>query len=190
MSNEPHDFGRAELLGAEAIGQPGSRRFRLFARSRRGAAALWMEREQLEALSLAIDQMLTQISGGDVLRPEALANVPVPPGAPDDFPNTPDVEFQVAQLQLGYDEDRDLILLRASPIEVEEREGGLVVREDVQPLFSALISRAQASALSAHVIALMASGRPGSRFWCPPMEQPHVCVKQLGFLPIVLILRM
>src|SRR5262244_282316 len=49
MSNEPHDFGRAELLDAEAIGQPGSRRFRLFARSGRGSAVLWMEREQLEA---------------------------------------------------------------------------------------------------------------------------------------------
>lgn len=184
MSNEPHDFGRAELLGAEAIGQPGSRRFRLFARSRRGAAVLWMEREQLEALSLAIDQMLTQISGGEVLRPEALANVPPPPGAPDDFPSVPDIEFQVAQLQLGYDEDHDLILLRASPIEVEEREGELVVREDVEPLFSTLITRMQASALSAHVIAIMASGRPRCPFCGRPMEQPHVCEKQNGFHPI------
>ena len=58
-----HDFGRAELFDAEAIGQPGNRRFRIFARSPYGSATLWMEREQLEALSLAVDKLLAQVSG-------------------------------------------------------------------------------------------------------------------------------
>ncbi len=51
MSGALHDFGRAELVDAEAIGEPGHRRFRLFARSSYGTASLWLERQQMEALS-------------------------------------------------------------------------------------------------------------------------------------------
>jgi uncharacterized repeat protein (TIGR03847 family) len=184
MSDEMHDFGRAELLDAEAIGQPGERRFRLFARSPHGTASLWMEREQLEALSLAIDQMLTQISEGDVLHPEALAEVPAAPGAPADFPDEPDVEFQVAHMQIGYDEDRDRILMRAAPLELVERDGEMAVREDTPALFSAYITRAQATTLSAHIVAILARGRPRCPFCGRPMEQPHVCEKQNGYHPI------
>ena len=49
------DLGHLNAFGAEAIGQPGQRRFRLFARSKRGAAFFWMEKEQLNHLSLIID---------------------------------------------------------------------------------------------------------------------------------------
>ena len=73
MSDDLQELGRAELLDAEAIGQPGNRRFRIYARSSRGTASLWLEREQMEALSLAIDQLLAQAAGGMVLRAEAQA---------------------------------------------------------------------------------------------------------------------
>jgi uncharacterized repeat protein (TIGR03847 family) len=184
MSDEMRDLGRVELLDAEAIGKPGERRFRLFARSPRGTASLWMEREQLEALSLAIDQMLTQVSEGDVLRPEALAEVPDAPSAPADFPEEPDIEFQIAQMQIGYDEDRDQILMRAAPLQLVEQDGELAVREDAPMLFSAYITRAQASTLSAHIMGILARGRPRCPFCGRPMEQPHVCEKQNGYHPI------
>src|SRR5690349_17358026 len=117
MSSDLNDFGRADLLGAEAIGEPGQRRFRLFARSRHLTASLWLEREQMEALSLALDQLLAQISGGTVLRAEAQAQAPKPPGAPADFPDDTDIDFRVAQLTLGYDEDADAVLLLAAPLD-------------------------------------------------------------------------
>jgi uncharacterized repeat protein (TIGR03847 family) len=184
MSDEQRDFGQAELFDAEAIGQPGNRRFRLYYRSHRGTASLWLEREQMEALSLAIDQMLAQISGGDVLRPEALANPPTPPSAPPDFPEHPDVEFRVAQMQLGYDEDGDRIILRAAPLELVEQDGELAVREDVEPQFSASISRAQATRVSSHIVGILASGRPRCPFCGRPMQEKHVCEKQNGFHPV------
>jgi uncharacterized repeat protein (TIGR03847 family) len=183
MSDRQHDLGRVELLDAEAIGQPGGRRFRLFARSPRGTASLWLEREQLEALSLAIDQMLAQISGGEILRMEAMASVPAPQGAPEDFPDDPGIEFHIGQMQIGYDEDRDLILMRAAPMELIEQDGELVVREDVEPQFSADISRAQASRLSQHIFAVLAGGRPRCPFCGQPMEERHVCAKQNGYHP-------
>ncbi len=186
MSSELHDFGRTDLLDAEAIGQPGQRRFRLFARSAHGTASLWLEREQMEALSLAIDQLLAQVSGGTVLRPEAQANVPRPPGAPSDFPEEPDVDFKVAQLTLGYDEDSDLIVLLAAPLVVVEQEGELVAQEDVEPEFAARISRQQATRLSGHITGALAGGRPRCPFCGLPMEPEHVCVKQNGYHPVEL----
>ena len=181
-----HDFGRAELFDAEAIGQPGNRRFRIFARSPYGSATLWMEREQLEALSLAVDKLLAQVSGGDILRPEAMANIPTPPGAPSDFPETPLLEFQVANMQLGYDEDRGFVLVRAAPLELVEREGELMVSEDVEMLFSIFISRSQALRLSQHIVSILATGRPRCPFCGRPMDTAHVCEKQNGFHPAAL----
>jgi uncharacterized repeat protein (TIGR03847 family) len=186
MSSEIHDFGRAEILDAEAIGQPGQRRFRLFARSPRGTASLWLEREQMEALSVALDQMLAQISGGEVLRPEAQASRPKPPGAPADFPEEPDVDFRVAQLTLGYDEDNDTVVVLATPLELIEEDGEMRAREDVGPRFATRVSRQQATRLSGHITGVLAGGRPRCMFCGLPMEPDHVCAKQNGYHPVEL----
>ena len=45
------ELGTAELLGADAVGQPGQRRFCLFVRGRHGTALMWMEKDQLNRLS-------------------------------------------------------------------------------------------------------------------------------------------
>lgn len=186
MSSELHDFGRAELLDAEAIGQPGRRRFRLFARSARGTASLWLEREQMEALSLALDQLLAQVTGEAVLRPEAQANVPKPPGAPEDFPEETDVDFRVSQLTLGYDEESDVIVLLATPLELIDPEEQIAPTDDAEPQFAARISRQQASRLSRHIGGALAGGRPRCPFCGLPLEPEHVCAKQNGYHPVEL----
>ncbi len=184
MSDEPQELGRAELLDAEAIGQPGNRRFRIYARSPRGTASLWVEREQMEALSLAIDQMLAQIAGGIVLRAEAQSARPAPPGAPADFPEEPDVEFQVGKMQISYDEETDLITLRVAPILLIEQEGEMVAADDPDFLLSITSTRMQAERLSAHISAILAAGRPRCPFCGRPMQDGHVCEKQNGYHPV------
>jgi uncharacterized repeat protein (TIGR03847 family) len=184
MSDDLQELGRAELLDAEAIGQPGNRRFRIYARSSRGTASLWVEREQMEALSLAIDQLLAQVAGGMVLRAEAQASPPLPPGAPADFPEDPDVEFQVGQMQIGYDETTDLITLRAAPLLLIEQEGELVTADDAEFLLSITSTRTQAERLSAHITAILAAGRPRCPFCGRPMQDGHICEKQNGYHPI------
>jgi uncharacterized repeat protein (TIGR03847 family) len=187
MSSALHDFGQAEFLGAEAIGQPGQRRFRLFAGSPHGTASLWLEREQMEALSLALDQLLAQVSGGVILRPEAQTSVPKPPGAPPDFPEHPDVDFRVSQLTLGYDDDHDAVVLLAAPLElVEDEEGEMRVRDDAPPQFAARFSRQQAMRLSGHITGALAGGRPRCPLCGAPAEPAHVCVKQNGYHPVEL----
>jgi len=183
MSDDVYDFGRAELFDAEAIGQPGARRFRLFARSPRGTASLWIEREQMDALSTAFEQLLAQVSGVATLRAEAQANPDPVPGIPADFPIAPDLDFSVGQMQIGYDEENDRILVRAAPLELIEEEDGLTVREDSEPLFSTIISRGQATRLIAHINAILAGGRPRCPFCGRPMQGKHICDKQNGFHP-------
>src|SRR6266702_3114665 len=68
------DLGPIEIVGAEAIGQPGQRRFRLFAMIHNISVALWMEKEQLNNLSIALDRILAQLTEGRILRTEAQAS--------------------------------------------------------------------------------------------------------------------
>jgi uncharacterized repeat protein (TIGR03847 family) len=186
MSQEFNDYGRVDIVGAESVGVPGNRRFRLFFAGRRGTAGLWLEKQQIEELSLALDQLLAQASGGDALHIEATAAAVEPPHAPADFPDSPDVEFQVAGMQIGYDEGRDLLLIRAAPLEVFERDGELFARADADPQFEAYFSRGQAARLSANLFAIIATGRPKCPFCGEQMTEPHVCEKQNGYHPAVL----
>src|SRR5437868_2629959 len=128
------DLGPIDVLGADAVGQPGQRRFRLFAQNIRGSVVVWMEKEQLNSLSLAIDRFLALITEGQVLRTEAVAGrQPLPAGMPIDFPRQPTYDIQMGQMRLNYDEHRALLMLSAVPLEIlmeRGQEPQLVLRED------------------------------------------------------------
>jgi uncharacterized repeat protein (TIGR03847 family) len=185
VSDDLSAIPRAELLDADTVGEPGARRFRLFARSGGTTAILWVEREHFERLSLAIDRLLARVTDGKVLRREASAQTVSPPGPPPGFPTTPQIEFQVAGMQMGYDIERKLVLVRASPLVIEEGDDDeLTVREDVEPLFSAFINLAQAQHLSEHMVAALSSGRPRCPYCGQPMESPHLCPRSNGYHPV------
>ena len=61
MTFRHHDYDRLAILEAEAIGEPGNRRFRLIAGVPGDAVTLWMEKEQLNALGLALGELLLQL---------------------------------------------------------------------------------------------------------------------------------
>jgi uncharacterized repeat protein (TIGR03847 family) len=186
MSEDQIDFGRAQVLGAEAIGEPGHRRFRMYVRSQRGSASLWVEREQLDTLGQAMEQLEARLTSGMRLQIEAVARGPKPPGAPADFPEEPDVEFAVGNLQIGYDERHDRIILRAGPLILLERDGEYFATEEAELPFSFYFSRAQAEQLSMNIRGIIAAGRPRCPFCNRPMEPNHMCEKQNGFHPAAL----
>ena len=184
------DLGQVDVLGAEAVGQPGQRRFRLFVRSRRGSAIMWMEKEQLNGLSLALDRFLAQLTEGQVLRTEAQAGQPpTAEGMPVNFPSTPDYEFQVAQIKIGYEEVGGLFLLSVVPLDIvmgPGQEPEAVIDEDAAVLF--FFSQQQAQQLTTAISVIVSAGRPVCPLCGTPLDGgPHACVKQNGHHKIVLV---
>lgn len=185
------DLGPVEIVGVEAIGQPGQRRFRLFALVRDISIALWMEKEQLNNLSIALDRILAQLTEGRILRTEAQATPPPPPeGAPARFPAKPTYEFQVGQLRISYDERRGLLVLISVPMEIVMEPGQepqIILREDNSLSFRFTLQ--QAHQLTSSITILVSSGRPVCPLCRMPLDGgPHACVKQNGHRELVQVL--
>src|SRR5947209_2882693 len=96
------DLGPVSILGADTVGEPGQRRFRLYTQAGTRSAIMWMEKEQLNTLSLALDRALAQLTDGRVLRAIAQAGPkPEAEAMPANFPGRPTFEFQVGQIRIG-----------------------------------------------------------------------------------------
>ena len=94
------ELGLVFVLGTDAVGQPGQRRFRLFLRATHGSAIIWLEKQQLAGLSEALDRTLALITEGQILRTEARAGGLLPAeGMPSDFPRYPTHDVQVGQMR-------------------------------------------------------------------------------------------
>src|SRR5579885_3209277 len=186
------DLGMAKTLGADAVGKPGQRRFRLFVSTQRSSAILWMEKEQLLNLSLVIDRVLAQISEGRILRTEAQAGglSPVAGDLPVDFPSPATYDFQVGQLRLSFDSDQEAFILAAVPFDIIEDESGepqLSLRAEDGLTF--LFTTEQAQFLTSRITFLVNSGRPLCPLCHTPLDGgPHSCVKQNGHRQIIQLL--
>ncbi|HYO49084.1 MAG TPA: DUF3090 family protein [Chloroflexia bacterium] len=168
MRRPRHNMGRIDWIGAEAIGVPGQRTFRVLVQSQAGAAQLWMEKEQLQQLAEAIARMAVEIDterGSEVRNTPVLADNPKPP----DFPANPAIEIRVGTLGLRYDPQRDLIALEAYDVEAPEGE---------VPAFRCLATRRQMETLQANSLEVVSSGRPRCPFCHAPLPSvgmPHFC---------------
>ncbi|MBV9231854.1 MAG: DUF3090 family protein [Chloroflexi bacterium] len=184
------DLGPVSVLGADAVGQPGQRRFRLFAQSARGSAVMWMEKEQLNSLSIALDRALALLTEGQVLRTEALAGAKsLPESMPVDFPRNPTYDFQVGQMRLNFDESDATFLLGVTPLEILMERGEepqVIMREEDSVSF--VFTQEEAQHLSNAITAVVSAGRPVCPLCHTPLDGgPHACVKQNGHREIIQI---
>lgn len=182
------DLGPISIIGADAVGGPGQRRFRLYAQAGARSVIMWMEKEQLNTLSLALDRILAQITEGKVLRAIAQAEPkPEVAGIPTNFPDRPTFELQVGQLRIGYDESRTLLALIAAPIEIvleRGQEPRAIIRED--EAVSIFFTMQQAQVLTSSITALVTSGRPVCPLCNKPLDGgPHACVQQNGHKEVI-----
>jgi uncharacterized repeat protein (TIGR03847 family) len=157
-----------DWIGAEAVGVPGQRTFRLLVSAGGRYAHLWLEKEQLQALAEAIGRLLLEIdaSQGKDLRPER--NIDSPP-KPGDFPSEPEIDFHVGALTLRYVSDRDRIALDASDSGAEE---------DAAPEFRCLATKNQMEALQNASLEVISAGRPRCPLCGTPLPAagiPHFC---------------
>ena len=163
-----YEFGPAFLIDAEAIGEPGQRTFRIIISSGHEVASLWLEKEQLQALGVAIRrQLATQRRPRRALDPNdlpALHNTPLPP---------PSVDFRVGQLALGYDPDHDTFVLQADDAEVDPSD---------QSLFACQVTADQAWVLAQRIEMIVAAGRPPCPLCGAPLNrgEDHICPRSNG----------
>lgn len=165
-ANAKHDLGALRAFETEAVGEPGQRRFRLRIATEEMSASLWLEKEQVRALSTAIQQVLSQHRRSeDGKRPSSQ-----PLGA---FPLNPDLDFQVGRLALAYDDDADVLAIYATDVEAGQEAPIATLR--------ATFSRTQARLFSAQADETVEGGRP----LCPLCKEPvdgysHLCPPSNG----------
>ncbi len=186
MSQELIDFGIPDYFEAEALGQPGNRRFRLIAKKGARTASLWVERADVELLSQAINQVLAEVGESDTLRIEG-ALLGAPPQPRSDFPQSPDIELRVGRWAVGYDSTNDLVVYIAASIEMalETTES-----DEIVPEFRVLLARDTAERFADAAEALVAAGRPRCPLCDTPLnyiDEPHTCVKQNGHHKVELV---
>ncbi len=168
MSKAQHDLGRVFSLKADAVGKPGSRRFYVFVKSASGeSATLWIEKEQLFNLAVAIKRVIIiveqQSSGSETnASPSASGGVP--------SLEAPAMELEVRRLALGYDEGSGLYTLNC--YESEETGSEITV--------SLTATSQQIDALADESFTVCAAGRPRCFLCGAPLEPGHVCPRHNG----------
>ncbi|MBI4494880.1 MAG: DUF3090 family protein [Chloroflexi bacterium] len=160
MQEEAFPLGPLAALGAEALGQPGQRTFRIRAQTEEVGATLWLEKEQLQALAVAIEQLLIQI-------PRPLEGEQTP--SMNVFREPPAIEFKVGRLALGYVEESDLVALLVHSVDADPEGPATLV---------CLASRPQCRGLSRQIIEVCAAGRPRCPLCSDPINpEGHHCVR-------------
>ena len=166
----------AQRLRVEAIGEPGQRRFRLLAIVGGETTIIWMEKQQLQALGLALEQLLAQLPDG---APDLS-----PTSAPIEFDSTTRRQFRAGRMELGYDERQDRIVVVAHDLNEDDEEESLPIGGNDDDDFACRITREQAREISADAAAVVSAGRPRCTMCGSPMGPgPHVCPQQNGHLP-------
>jgi uncharacterized repeat protein (TIGR03847 family) len=163
MDTPVNDYGRAQAIDAEAVGQPGRRRFRVLVQSSGGTASVWMEKQQLAGIGEWFEEEVQRL---DREQPaDAAGEEPGPIAA------IYDLEFTAGQIALGYIEPEGLFALQCFDLAA----GG------TRPTFRCLVSRGQARALSAKIATVVAAGRPICPLCAMPMEpEGHHCPRSNG----------
>ncbi len=161
MDSAKHNFGEAEKIRTEAIGVAGKRIFRILIDCpTRAAATLWLEKEQVYGLSMAMKKM------AGAKEPEGRAN-------PDaDFPDVAEadsaplspgvlLEFKVSRLGLAYGpgESRVTVFFYDECDEVSEGEEEYEAEAVSPPALQVNIGQAQMDEFITQSLDECASGR-------------------------------
>jgi uncharacterized repeat protein (TIGR03847 family) len=168
------DFGRVSSLEAEAIGQPGQRTFRLRVSSGGRTASLWLEKEQLQALALALMRLLVQMGQPEYIPAAGAAANPLSP-----FPEEPSLDLKVGRLGLGLDQAEGSVVFFAYEVEEAEEES-----EQAEAALACRAAPAQCRDLVAMIEGIVAAGRPICRLCLAPIDpEGHVCARSNGHRP-------
>ena len=172
MAGTTFELNPVQTITTGFIGQPGKRVFYLQGVDEKDVVTLIVEKQQVEALAQGIEQFLEELqekfpeleaASADYNPAFMTLAVPVDPA------------FRVGQLGLGYDQDRDLLVLVAQGV---VPDGGESDDADSARFFA---TRAQMRALGAYGLELVKQGRPTCGNCGQPMDpEGHFCPRSNG----------
>jgi uncharacterized repeat protein (TIGR03847 family) len=165
MSAEIIELDDVDGLGAGAVGEPGQRAFYIQARTEHTQLTVLVEKEQVDLLATEAVAFLDQIAEK---YPELPFDLP-PTQSSLREPTVP--LFRARLIGLGFDTERELVLLelRERSQEEEEVADDAIDDEDAEGYVARIYAtRAQVRAMAARGAEAVAGGRPP----CPLCEQP------------------
>ncbi len=171
-----HDLGLADSAEAESIGKPGERTFRIVAKSGRGKATIWMEKEQLRQVGVSIKELTAAHP--------AVRN-PAPPDARAAGARRFDVELRAGEMSLRHDPASDAFTLSASSASEDddqpETQAGTPA-PDEQPVDVVMtLTREHAERLADRALEAVAAGRKPCPLCGAPLDPGgHFCARKNG----------
>jgi uncharacterized repeat protein (TIGR03847 family) len=157
------DLGLARGVDAQAFGQPGQRTFRLRILGASGqSASIWLEKEHLQALSLALKQMMAQLE----------YDSDPPPADVGEFPVTAEHDFRVGRMGMGFSQADRTVVVFLYEVGTEE---------DDEATLSARMTQEQSASLTLLLDEIIAGGRPVCPLCGVSMgPEGHACVRANG----------
>jgi uncharacterized repeat protein (TIGR03847 family) len=166
------DVDPCEHITADALGMPGNRTFYLQAWQGTRTVSVLIEKVQLQSLAVGIEQFLGQIAEQHPDMSESSTEF-----NEAHMRLSPPIEpvFRAGEMGLGYDNDRDMMVIITREILLEEDD----------PAEAAVIrywcTRSQARALARWGMEVVKRGRPVCVQCGQPMEpEGHFCPKKNG----------
>ena len=160
------EFTSITSITPEALGQPGQRTFRLLVEDAAGSAIIWLEKEQLFQLAMAITRL-------QAILPSSGEAEPQPPGAAGETVG-PYLEFTVGKMVLGHEGNSDRFVIDAYDAGIEEGE-------DAGPTVRLWGIRSQLRTFAAEALKVCAAGRPICPLCSEPMDATgHKCARVNG----------
>lgn len=163
------DLDPVDRITADAVGEPGERTFFIQGVQGDRTVTLLVEKQQVAALARLVEQLLERVSEQHGPQTETAAEAP-----PLSEPLEP--VFRVGQIGVGYDAERDLVLLQCDEFVDEEAE------EDPDPAMARLwATREQILAMSRRGAAAVERGRPTCSMCGRAMDpEGHFCPQSNG----------
>ena len=162
MPSPENELSNLNELRPEAMGEPGQRTFRILADGEAGRAVVWLEKEQLFRLSLAIQQLIATLT-----EQEAVETVP-DSGHADPTP----YDFKAVRLSVGHDTGTQMFVIDAHDEEADD---------DQTVTLRLWATNTRASEFATEGLRVCASGRPLCPLCAGPMDpEGHACPKVNG----------
>jgi uncharacterized repeat protein (TIGR03847 family) len=170
------EFERPQRFVAGTVGPPGQRTFFLQARDEARLVTVSCEKEQLAVLAERISALLDEYAAATTDESAAMLY------ADNDPLETPiEDEFRVNTISLGWDPQREAVLLEADHEPDAEGEETPVPAGEEDSI-RVVLAPAQARAFAQRTKALVAAGRPPCPFCGGPLDASgHVCPRANGY---------